>query len=135
MSPGETVTAFIGAIERKDVAAAVAMTSEEISYENVPISPIVGHDGLARTLDGFLGSAGEVDWRIVEQWEVGSTVINERLDRFKIGDGWLELPVAGVFKVGSDGKITLWRDYFDMATYQRQLAELTDTGDTTGEEC
>ena len=26
---------------------------------------------------------------------------------------------------GDDGLITLWRDYFDLASYQRQLAELT----------
>ncbi len=113
------------AIERKDVDAAVALTSPEISYENMPMDPIVGHEGLAATLSMFLGSAQTVDWQILSQHEIGSTVVNERLDRFQIGDGWLELPVAGIFNVGEDGKIELWRDYFDMATYQRQLAELT----------
>jgi limonene-1,2-epoxide hydrolase len=52
-------------------------------------------------------------------------VINERVDRFKIGDGWLELAVAGIFKIDRDDKIALWRDYFDMAGYMRQLTELT----------
>ena len=47
------------------------------------------------------------------------------LDRFRIGSGWLELPVAGVFEVNDEGLITLWRDYFDMGAYQRQMAELT----------
>lgn len=51
-------------------------------------------------------------------------MFNERLDRFRIGGGWLELPVAGVFEVDGDGAITLWRDYFDMGTYQRQFATL-----------
>jgi limonene-1,2-epoxide hydrolase len=32
-----------------------------------------------------------------------------------------------VFEVDDDGLITLWRDYFDLASYQRQLAELTGT--------
>ncbi|MEZ5248435.1 MAG: limonene-1,2-epoxide hydrolase family protein [Ilumatobacteraceae bacterium] len=41
------------------------------------------------------------------------------------GSGWLELPVAGVFEVNDEGLITLWRDYFDMGAYQRQMAELT----------
>ncbi len=31
----------------------------------------------------------------------------------------VELPVAGVFEV-KDGKITAWRDYFDMQTWARQ---------------
>ncbi len=126
MSPEQTVTAFIEAIERQDVGAAVSYTAPDVSYENVPIDPIVGHEGLAATLEMFLGPADVVDWRILSQYEVGSVVINERLDRFKIGDGWLELPVAGVFHVDEGGKITLWRDYFDMATYQRQFAELSD---------
>ena len=127
MTPVETVTAFVRAIERKDVDAAVALTTPDVSYENMPIEPIVGHDGLRATLDMFLAPASEVDWQIVRQFEVGSTVMHERLDRFKIGNGWLDLPIAGVFEVTDEGLISLWRDYFDMATYQRQLAELTGT--------
>ncbi|MGI9598300.1 MAG: limonene-1,2-epoxide hydrolase family protein [Acidimicrobiales bacterium] len=125
MSPSETVTEFMRSIERKDVDAAVAFTSRNISYENMPTDPIVGHEGLAATLHMFLGPAGTVEWQILTQHEIGSVVVNERLDRFQIGDGWLELPVAGVFHVDDDGKIDLWRDYFDMGTYQRQFAELT----------
>jgi len=125
MSPSETVTEFMQAIERKDVDAAVALTASDISYENMPMDPIVGQEGLAATLNMFLGNASEVDWQILSQYEVGSVVFNERLDRFKIGDGWLELPIAGVFHLNDDGKISLWRDYFDMGSYQRQFAELT----------
>lgn len=125
MTPAETVTAFIEAIERKDVDAAVALASTDISYENMPTDPVVGHEGLATTLNAFLAPAGEVDWQILSQFEIGSTVVNERLDRFQIGDGWLELPIAGVFRIDADGKIALWRDYFDMGSYMRQFAELT----------
>jgi limonene-1,2-epoxide hydrolase len=127
MTPIEIVDTFIAAIEAKDIDAAVALTADDISYENMPIDPVVGHDELAKTLHGYLDPAGEVDWRIVEQWAVDRTVINERVDRFQIGDGWLELPVAGIFKIDDDGKITLWRDYFDLAGYMRQLTELTGT--------
>jgi limonene-1,2-epoxide hydrolase len=124
MSPTVIVTAFIEAIERKDIAAAAALVSPSISYENMPMQPIVGRDAMVATIEMFLGSASEVDWVIVRQHEVDGIVFNERIDRFRIGDGWLELPVAGVFEV-DDGLITLWRDYFDLASYQRQLAELT----------
>jgi limonene-1,2-epoxide hydrolase len=34
----------------------------------------------------------------------------------------------GVWEVGDDGLITLWRDYFDMGTYMNRLAELTAEG-------
>jgi limonene-1,2-epoxide hydrolase len=125
MSPSEVVTAFIEAIERQDVDAAVALASPRISYENMPMDPIVGRDGLDAALRMFLAPAAEVDWVIVRQWEVGNVVFNERLDRFQIGEGWLELPLAGVFEVADDGLITRWRDYFDMGSYQRQLEALT----------
>lgn len=125
MSPEATVNAFIHAIERKDVGAAVALVAPDISYENMPIDPIVGRDGVRATLEAFLGAASEVDWRILSQVASGNRVVNERLDRFKVGATWVELPVAGVFEIGSDGLITLWRDYFDMGSYQRQMAAAT----------
>jgi limonene-1,2-epoxide hydrolase len=125
MSPVEIVNAFIAAIEAKDVDAAVALADADIRYENMPTDPIVGHAGLAKTLQGFLTPAAAVEWRILDQWSFDRTVINERLDRFQIGDGWLELPIAGIFQISDDGKIVLWRDYFDMATYTRQFGELT----------
>ena len=126
--PGEVVTAFIRAVERLDVEAAVAHLHPEVSYENMPITPIVGAEAVAGALSSFLGPASAVEWPVSRQVVAGRTVVNERLDRFQIGDGWLELPVAGVFEVDEAGKITLWRDYFDLGTYQRQLVELTGEG-------
>ena len=52
------------------------------------------------------------------------TVMNERTDRFRMGEGddarWAEIPLAGLFVVRG-GHITLWRDYFDDATFRLQL--------------
>lgn len=125
MTPTEAVDAFIAAIERKDIEAAVALVTDDVSYENMPMQPIVGPEAMARTLAMFLAPASEVEWPILRQFEVGDVVVNERLDRFRIGDGWLELPIVGVFEV-VDGRIRLWRDYFDMDTYTRQMAQLTE---------
>lgn len=125
MSPEQTVNRFIAAIEALDVDVAVALVAEDISYENVPLQPIVGRSGVEQTLRGFLGPASEVEWRISRQWAVDRVVVNERLDRFLINDGWLELPVAGFFEIDDDGLIAVWRDYFDLATFTNRLAELT----------
>ena len=124
MTPLETVNTFMNHIESKDVNAAADLLASDISYENMPIDPVVGRDAVRQVLEGFLGSAGEVEWKVLSEWEVGNTVINERLDRFHIGGGWLELPVAGFFQV-TDGLITLWRDYFDMGSYMSQFSRLT----------
>ena len=124
MTPSETVTAFIAAIERKDIDAAVALLAENVSYENMPLKPIAGREGVRAALNGFLKDASEVAWPVLSQLESGRRVANERIDRFRIGEGWLELPVAGFFEVDDDGLITLWRDYFDLATYTNEMAKL-----------
>ena len=123
--PGDVVAAFIAAIEAKDLDTAIGLVIDDVSYENVPIAPIVGKGAMRATLEGFLAPAGRVEWPVARQVVSGNVVINERLDRFQIGTGWLELPIAGFFEVTDDGLIRVWRDYFDMSTYTRQFAALT----------
>ena len=126
-NPSDVVAAFIAAVEAMDVDAAVALLTDDVSYENVPVTPVVGKEAVRSTLEGFLRPARAVDWPVLREVVVGNVVVNERLDRFEIGDGWLELPVAGFFEVTDDGLISRWRDYFDMATYMNQLSALTGT--------
>jgi limonene-1,2-epoxide hydrolase len=125
---GDVVTAFIAAIEAKDLDTAMALVTDDVSYENVPMSPIVGREAVRAALEGFLAMAAAVDWQVSRQMVSDNAVANERLDRFQIGDGWLEMPVAGFFEVTDDGQISLWRDYFDLPTYTTQLAALRGTG-------
>ena len=89
----------------------------------MPMRPIVGTAIVLKVLEGFLDPAEEVVWQVQSECERGDIVYNERLDRFKINGGWLDLPIAGVFRFEA-GKITLWRDYFDMATYTERRKQL-----------
>ena len=123
-SASDVVDAFVAAIEAKDIDSALAFVTDDVSYENMPIDPIVGKDAMGAVLTGFLASAVEVDWQVLRQHEIGGLVVNERLDRFRLDAGWLELPVAGFFEVTADGLINRWRDYFDMSTYTGQLEAL-----------
>jgi limonene-1,2-epoxide hydrolase len=45
--------------------------------------------------------------------------MNERIDRFLVDGRWIEIAIAAIFTV-RDGKVTLWRDYFDLESYRRQ---------------
>jgi limonene-1,2-epoxide hydrolase len=126
VSPSAVVRSLITAIEHKDLAQVADLLAENISYENMPMKPIVGKPIVLKVLQGFLDPAEAVEWQVLSECERGNTVYNERLDRFKINGGWLDLPIAGVFRVEA-GKITLWRDYFDMATYTERLKQLKST--------
>ena len=48
--------------------------------------------------------------------------MTERTDVFFAGPKTIELPVMGTFEVTDDGKISAWRDYFDMNQFMSQLA-------------
>jgi len=87
----------------------------------MPVAPVQGTDAVRGVIAGFLGMATKVDWIVHRQAVTADgVVLNERLDRFLIHDRWVELPVMGAFDV-RDGKISSWRDYFDMNQFQSQL--------------
>jgi limonene-1,2-epoxide hydrolase len=63
----------------------------------------------------------------------GNMVFTERVDRMKVMGAPLELPVAGVFEVDDAGKLTAWRDYFDLNMVMDQLkASGVVVGDGSG---
>jgi limonene-1,2-epoxide hydrolase len=70
-------------------------------------------------LEPFFAPTLENEFRILREAAAGSVVILERLDRHRLADKWVELPVTGVFEV-HDGLISYWRDYFDIATIMPQ---------------
>jgi limonene-1,2-epoxide hydrolase len=128
VTPGDLVSDFIRAIERLDLEHAMSMLSDDCRYDNVPMGEVTGPDSVRATLGPFLSNYDAVDWVVRHQVEHGSlddgVVMNERIDRFRKGDEWLELPVAGVFEV-RDGRISLWRDFFDRDTLFRLLSSST----------
>jgi limonene-1,2-epoxide hydrolase len=132
VEPDGVVRDFVAAIERKDVDAALALVTDDVVYDNVPIGAVAGPNGIRTALSGVLGAAQRVEWVTRHQVGVGDVVMNERLDRFQIGGRWVEVPVAGVF-VLRDGRIALWRDYFDLATYRRQTRPTPDGLDDASE--
>ena len=120
--PGAIVTQFINLIEARRVPDALMLLSAECEYDNVPIGKVTGPEQVGAILGPFVGRYDEVDWVVHHQVASGTAdegvVMNEHTDRFRSGDRWVELPVMGLFLV-RQGKIDLWRDYFDLATLQR----------------
>jgi limonene-1,2-epoxide hydrolase len=120
MTPAETVDAFIAAVERRDLDAALELVSDDCEYDNVPMGAVHGREAMRQVLAPMVASATAIEWVVHRRAAEGALVFNERLDRFEMPFGWLEVAVAGVWEV-RDGRITLWRDYFDEASYRRQL--------------
>ena len=112
---------MIKANEARDIDALVAVLTDDVVYENVPMGVMHGHDEVKTMLTSFLAGTERVEWEVLEQVESGDTVMNERVDRFWLAGGHsIELRVAGVFKV-RDGLVAVWRDYFDLEEFNRQM--------------
>ena len=104
----------------RNPAAACALVTEDIEYDNVPIGKVHGPDGVRSVLSGGVTAAAEqIEWVVLNQVSEGDVVMNERVDRFLVDGTWVEIPIAAVFRV-RDGKVSLWRDYFDLESYRRQ---------------
>ena len=121
MTPAEVVQGMIAAIERKDLAAACAFMADDVEYDNVPMAKVFGVEAVTTTLAPFIGGCTRIEWVVNHQAASGEVVMNERVDRFEMGGRWVELAVAGLFIV-RDGKIVLWRDYFDLGAFQRAMS-------------
>lgn len=104
------------------IDAALAMLAADVLYDNVPLPDIVGREGVRRFHADFgIGTAFTVDWQVTHLAAAGNVVLNERVDIFRHRDGGtITLPVMGTLTV-ENGLITVWRDYFDLADFERQL--------------
>lgn len=125
MTPEETVDAFIARVVAKDLDGACELVSADVEYDNVPMGKNHGPDGIKAFLAPMVEGLDDVEFVVHRQTATGGLVMNERTDRFNLGGTWIDLPVAGVFEVGDDGLITLWRDYFDLQTFNDALAAAT----------
>jgi limonene-1,2-epoxide hydrolase len=123
MTPEETVNEFIRRVVSKDLDGARELVTDDIEYDNVPMGKNLGADAMLAFLGPMVDGIDEVEFAVHRQTATGNVIMNERTDRFRLGQNWLELPVAGIFELTGD-KISLWRDYFDIATFNDQMAKL-----------
>jgi limonene-1,2-epoxide hydrolase len=115
------VNDFCKAFERKNLDEIIGYFTDDAVYHNMPMEPAKGKDAIRKVINTFLPTADRLEFKIMKTASNGSIVFNERIDMLDFGEKRVELPVAGVFEV-KNGKISLWRDYFDMQTWTKQMA-------------
>ena len=115
-----TIEDFLAALQDQDIDAAGAVLDEHLVYQNVGFPTIRGR---ARAMKLFRGMEGRAGFEVKTHRIAvnGSTVLTERTDALVFGRVRLQFWVCGVFEV-TDGRITLWRDYFDMFDFAKALA-------------
>ena len=103
---------FLNALQDLDLTTADALLADDVVYQNVGLPTIRGRARVMKLMRGMEGRMG-FEVKFHRNVAEGVTVLNERTDAMVFGPLRLQFWVCGVFEV-HDGRITLWRDYFDM---------------------
>lgn len=107
-----TVENFLYALQDEDFDTVDAQMADNIVYQNVGWPTLRGRQ---RIMKIFRRGPGKVKFevKIHRIAAEGNAVLTERTDALVIGPLRMQFWVCGVFEVHG-GRITLWRDYFDM---------------------
>ena len=112
-SAEQVVRDFCAAASTRDPAVLRSFFTDDVVYHNIPMAAAEGIEATMAVIDIFVRMCETMEFEIHHLASDGSTVLTERTDTFTIKGKTASLPVMGAFHV-SDGKITAWRDYFDM---------------------
>lgn len=117
---------FFEAWNRRALDTIIDCLADDCVYHNMPMRPIRGWAPIEAYIAPVIAASSTIEWivKAIAEDEQGR-VLSERLDRLQINGNWLEIPLMGVLEF-TNGKISLWRDYFDLQDYQRQKDRLME---------
>ena len=122
MDAETVVRDFCAAFERQDVEELLGFFADGAVYHNIPFEPAVGRDAIEATLRMFVSDDGEGSFELRNLAVSGNVVLTERTDHITMQGKRATLPVMGAFEVDESGKITAWRDYFDVPMLMKQIS-------------
>jgi limonene-1,2-epoxide hydrolase len=114
LSPIRVVESFLAALERQGLDIATSYLADDVVYQNVPLPAYHGKAAVVRTLKALERVVPQIHIEIRNIAERDGVVLTERVDVLSGPLVYLDIWVCGTFEVKA-GKITLWRDYFDLA--------------------
>ncbi|MBQ0721105.1 MAG: nuclear transport factor 2 family protein [Gammaproteobacteria bacterium] len=109
---------FFAAWERADEAAITAAFAEDAIYHNIPYKPVSGSGKIQKAVKGFLKSGENMTFELCKLVVAGNTVVTERVDGWTQKGAHKTLPVLGIIEFNNAGKISGWREYFDVKTFE-----------------
>lgn len=128
MSNEAIIREFVAAWSNLDAQELANYFSEDGTYHNMPSGAVTGRDNIQNFIAGFVRRWESTEWDIITLLADGDTLTVERLDRTVVAGAPVNLPALGVFEM-ENGKIKVWRDYFDLTTYTDAFtAALTPAG-------
>lgn len=116
-----TIADFHHAFAQGDIAAAMNYCTDDVVWDNVPMKPIVGKQAVQGFLEKFARGMSEPRYERTHVLEQDNLVMVEGVENYQKNGKSVRVPYMAAFEF-RDGRICQWRDYFDLATVERQLA-------------
>jgi len=118
----ETVRQFCTAWDEMNLEKILSLMSEDAVYHNLPLDALNGQEQIAKFVSGFFELTATTKFKILTIVVDDKCVVTERVDTFGFKDGSImkELPVLGIFEFDRDGKISSWREYWDLQDWVKR---------------
>lgn len=118
----ETVRQFCTAWDEMDLDKILSLMSEDAIYHNLPFEALKGQQQITGFVDSFFKITATTKFKILNVVVDEKRVVTERVDTFGFKDGSVmkELPVLGIFEFDIDGKISTWREYWDLQDWVKR---------------
>ncbi len=118
----QVVVDFFKAFDQLDLEGALSYLTEDCLHDDKPVGL---HEGKAAIREFFVPQMEQIESfraELKDTVSVGDLVMNERVDWLGLKGGKkAELPIMAAFEIRG-GKIAVWRDYYDMASFQKQIS-------------
>lgn len=113
---------YVAACTAKDLETALGFFTAESVYQNMPMEPVHGIEGVRSVLEPFfrMVSATRFEIHSIAATDTG-IVLTERTDSFCINGLWRAVRVMGAVNV-KDRKIMEWREYYDSRQMEAAFA-------------
>ena len=110
--------AFFKAWEQADEEAIVDFFADDAIYHNMPYKPVEGIANIRKAVAGFLKTGEDMTFDLIKLVVAGDSVVTERVDGWTQKGKRKSLPVLGMLEFNDAGKLTGWREYFDVKTFE-----------------
>jgi limonene-1,2-epoxide hydrolase len=121
-SAESVVRHFMDTWPRSDIDEIVAFFSDDAVYADGPRGTYRGAEAIKAEMLSLLEMVPSTTADVKNLVASGGLVMVERVDIFEMAGKTFDVEITGVFEVRDDGRITRWRDYYDMRSLEERVA-------------
>jgi len=119
---------FIEVCVRADAEEFASYFNEDAVWWNAPWQPVKGCHAIREAMRQGAAHMSALPWEIRHIIADRNLVMTERVDHFLVGEKHITVPCVGVFEL-QDGRISAWRDYWDLRQFEAQLPKTVPPGE------